>query len=224
MSLGSHQPQISGPTLNLRAFSVNKANRTATESRKSDNRKQAVSIRLSRSDVRQIKRLADRLGVRDSDVVRFAIKTMLVRLAPLPDPAVTGHGLVPVFLEAGSELMSHFDLDVDRLAGIINEGADDHRRVAAEDVQLIALRAVQGSYRQLRSGEPGGARLAVNVRAESGRAGEHGGDAEGDTRRQDAGVRGAGDDAHEQSLRRYLYNKYLYTGFSEGAGQSPGAP
>ena len=83
---------------------MNKANRTATESRKSDNRKQAVSIRMSRSDVRQIKRLADRLGVRDSDVVRFAIKTMLARLAPLPDPAVTGYGLVPVFMEAGAEL------------------------------------------------------------------------------------------------------------------------
>jgi len=203
---------------------VNKASRTATESRKSDNRKQAVSIRLSRSDVRQIKRLAERLGVRDSDVVRFAIKTMLVRLAPLPDPAVTGHGLVPVFMEAGSELMSHFDLDVDRLAGIINEGADDHRRVEAEDIQLIALRAVHSSYRQLRAGESGGARLAVKVRPESGRAAEAGGDAEGDTRRQDAGVRGADSDAQEQSLRRYLYNKYLYAGFPEGTGQPPGAP
>jgi Arc/MetJ-type ribon-helix-helix transcriptional regulator len=42
-----------------------------------ENRKQAVSIRMSASDVRKIKRLAERLGVRDSDIIRFAVKSML---------------------------------------------------------------------------------------------------------------------------------------------------
>jgi hypothetical protein len=202
---------------------VNKVSRTATESRKSDNRKQAVSIRMSRSDVRQIKRLADRLGVRDSDVVRFAIKTMLARLAPLPDPAVTGYGLVPVFMEAGPELMSHFDLDVDRLAGIINEGADEHRRVDAEDIQLIAMRAVQGSYFKLRAVDSAGARRVVSLRPENGSPTEEGRHAQVDKEHEVAGDRGTGNDAQEQSLRRYLYNKYLYARFSDGAGQPPGA-
>ena len=202
---------------------MNKISRTATESRKSDNRKQAVSIRMSRADVRQIKRLADRLGVRDSDVVRFAIKTMLARLAPLPDPAVTGYGLVPVFMETGPELMSHFDLDVDRLAGIINEGADEHRRVDAEDIQLIAMRAVQGSYFKLRAVDAAGARRVVGLRPESGSAAEEGRHAHGEKEHEVAGVRGPGNDAQEQSLRRYLYNKYLYARFSDGAGQPSGA-
>jgi hypothetical protein len=202
---------------------VNKANRTATESRKSDNRKQAVSIRMSRSDVRQIKRLADRLGVRDSDVVRFAIKSMLARLAPLPDPAVTGYGLVPVFMETGPELMSHFDLDVDRLAGIINEGADETRRVDAEDIQLIAMRAVQGSYFKLRAVDSAGARRVVNLRPENGNAAEEGRHAHGDAEREAGRVHGTGSDAQEQSLRRYLYNKYLYSRFSDGAEKASGA-
>jgi hypothetical protein len=223
MSLGSHQSRFAGPILKPEGPSVNKANRTATESRKSDNRKQAVSIRMSRSDVRQIKRMADRLGVRDSDVVRFAIKTMLARLAPLPDPAVTGYGLVPVFMEAGPELMSHFDLDVDRLAGIINEGADEHRRVDAEDIQLIGMRAVQGSYFKLRAVDSAGARRVASPRTENGSAAEEERQAHGDTEREAGRVHGAGNDAQEQSLRRYLYNKYLYARFSDGAGQPSGA-
>jgi hypothetical protein len=202
---------------------VNKVSRTATESRKSDNRKQAVSIRMSRSDVRQIKRLADRLGVRDSDVVRFAIKTMLARLAPLPDPAVTGYGLVPVFMEAGPELMSHFDLDADRLAGIINEGADENRRVDAEDIQLIAMRAVQGSYFKLRTVDSPGARRVVSLRPENGSVAEEGRHAHSETEREPGRVNGAGNDAQEQSLRRYLYNKYLYARFSDGAEKASGA-
>ena len=53
-----------------------------------DSRKQAVSIRMSAADIRSVKRLAERLGVRDSDVIRFAVKVMLGRLAPLHDPGV----------------------------------------------------------------------------------------------------------------------------------------
>ena len=41
-----------------------------------DQRKQAVSIRLGEGDLRNIKRMAQRLGVRDSDIIRFAVKSM----------------------------------------------------------------------------------------------------------------------------------------------------
>src|ERR1700690_4006137 len=105
---------------------VTKQERTA-----SDTRKQAVSIRMSRSDVRNIKRLAERLGARDSDVIRFAIKLMLGRLAPLQDPTVSGRSLVPVFIESGPELMRHFELDAARLSSIINDGVEESRRVEA---------------------------------------------------------------------------------------------
>ena len=45
-----------------------------------EGRKQAVSIRMNATDVRKVKKLASRLGVRDSDVIRFAVKNMLARL------------------------------------------------------------------------------------------------------------------------------------------------
>ena len=105
-----------------------------------DSRKQAVSIRMSRGDVRNIKRLAERLGARDSDVIRFAIKLMLAQLAPLQDPTVGGRGLVPVFLESGPELMRHFELDASRLVSIINDGVEADRQVApAHDIPIFGL-------------------------------------------------------------------------------------
>ena len=68
-----------------------------------DSRKQAVSIRMSSGDIRNVKKLAKRLGVRDSDVIRLAVKAMLARLGPLNDSSLRGRSLVPVFVESGNE-------------------------------------------------------------------------------------------------------------------------
>ena len=158
----------------------------------SEQRKQAVSIRLGTSDVRKIKRVAERLGVRDSDVIRFALKSLLNRIAPLCDPEIRGRttvapamqlGLVPVFVEAGCDLIAHFDLDAFRLEAIINEGADDERLVDHDDVVLLAMSGTQQPYLKLR------------LNAFNG---------------PDQSVEATGD-----SLRHYLYAKYVYR--QEGA-------
>src|SRR5262249_24394170 len=104
-----------------------------------ESRKQAVSIRMNSADVRNVKKLAQRLAVRDSDVIRFAVKCMLARLGPLYDSEVRGRNLVPVFVEAGAELLRFFDLDAARLEAIINEGVDPLRRVERDDIALLAL-------------------------------------------------------------------------------------
>jgi len=88
-----------------------------------EGRKQAISLRLSAGDIRRIKKLADRLGARDSDVVRFAIKMMLPRMLPLTDPGVRGRNLVPVLAEWGPEAVRHFELDATTLAEIVNGDA-----------------------------------------------------------------------------------------------------
>jgi hypothetical protein len=171
-----------------------------------DSRKQAVSIRMSRSDVRNIKRLAERLGARDSDVIRFAIKLMLGRLAPLQDPSVTGRGLVPVFIESGPELMRHFELDTARLSSILNDGVEEDRRVEPDDIQLIALSSVQRSYLKLRGPglrRPAGAEAAGN---ESRAAALRNPDGHGHI--------ATDNDSVEQSLRQYLVDKYLYQNVS----------
>ena len=114
-----------------------------------EGRKQAISLRLSAGDIRRIKELADRLGARDSDVVRFAIKMMLHRMLPLTDPAVRGRNLVPVLAEWGPEAVRHFELDATTLAEIVNGDAPREERVDLEDITLLTMVSTQESYAKL---------------------------------------------------------------------------
>ena len=114
-----------------------------------ESRKQAISIRMHAADVRKVKKLAQRLGVRDSDVIRFAVKCALSRLGPLNDPEVRGRNLVPVFVESGADLLRFFELDAARLDAIINEGADPLRRVEREDIALLAMTVASEPYAAL---------------------------------------------------------------------------
>ena len=112
-------------------------------------RKQAISTRVGTADLRKVKKLAQRLGVRDSDVIRFAVKTMLARVGPLCDHGVRGRALLPAFLEAGSDLCHHFDLDAGRLEEIINDGVGKDQEVESDDLQLIAMAGIQQTYGKL---------------------------------------------------------------------------
>ncbi len=115
-----------------------------------DQRKQAVSIRLSESDIRNIKRIAHRLGVRDSDIIRFAIKTTLSRIAPLCDEAIRGRNLVPVLVESGDELIRFFELDAFRLETIINDRVEEARQVDRDDIALLAMSGLREQYLVMR--------------------------------------------------------------------------
>jgi len=112
-------------------------------------RKQAISLRVAAPDLRNIKKLAQRLGVRDSDVIRFAVKTMLARIAPLCDHSVRGRALLPVFIDAGIDLIRHFDLDTARLEEIVNDGVGTDQEVESDDLQLIAMAGIQQTYGKL---------------------------------------------------------------------------
>ena len=115
-----------------------------------DKRKQAVSIRLGEGDLRNIKRMALRLGVRDSDIIRFAVKSMLSRIAPLCDDAIRGRNLVPVMVESGDELIRFFELDAYRLDSIINEQAGASTRVDRDDIALLAMSGLREQYLMMR--------------------------------------------------------------------------
>jgi hypothetical protein len=144
-------------------------------------RKQAVSIRMQANDVRKVKKLAARLGVRDSDVIRFAVKSMLAKLGPLYDPEMHGRNLVPVFVESGGELLRFFDIDAAKLETIINNGVHAERRVDRDDIALLALTGAQEPYAALKLSE-----LEQTERP----------------RRSPAELL--------ESLRQYLYAKYVY--------------
>ena len=47
-----------------------------------DAKKKNVSLRMSQSDIDKVKAVSDRLGVKETDVLRFAVKQMLQKLAP----------------------------------------------------------------------------------------------------------------------------------------------
>jgi hypothetical protein len=140
-----------------------------------DLRRRAVSIRLASADVRNIKRFAKRLGVRDSDIVRFAIKSTFGRLAPLCDPAIRGRNLVPVLVEAGDELIRHFELDAFQLEAIINDEVEPKDQVDRDDIALLSMSGLRQDYLHLRFTQ--------------------------DRR---------GSETPADSLRRYLYGKYVY--------------
>jgi hypothetical protein len=109
---------------------------------------------MGATDVRKIKAIAQRLGVRESDVFRYAVKNSLAQLAPLEDPGIQGRHLLPVFVEAGPTLVRYFDLDPARLEHIVNAGVDDPElRVSAEDLTLISMAGLQEPYALVKLGE-----------------------------------------------------------------------
>ena len=144
---------------------------------------------MNAADVRKVKKLASRLGVRDSDVIRFAVKNMLARLGPLYDPEVHGRNLVPVFVESGAELLRFFEIDASRLESIINNGVESDRRVERDDIALLALTGSQEPYAALK--------LSELDRTER--------------RRQSSAEL-------SESLRQYLYAKYVYRPTAEAEG------
>jgi hypothetical protein len=152
-----------------------------------EGRKRAVSIRLNVADVKRIKKLAQRLNVRDSDVIRFAIKAMLGRLMPFYEPEARGRNLVPVLIEAGVEFLRFFDLDTARLDAIINNEVEAEKRVSREDLALIALAGIREPYAALKLSEL-----------------QEGGD---DRLLEGSDV--------SSSIRQYLYQKYVYRAAGE---------
>lgn len=149
---------------------------------------------MNGSDVRKVKKLAARLGVRDSDVIRFAVKSMLAKLGPLYDSEVHGRNLVPVFVESGAELLRFFDIDAAKLEGIINGGVQADRHVDRDDIALLALTNAQEPYAALKLSEL----EQKNERPRRGPA------------------------ELLQSLREYLYAKYVYRAVAAVADGQPG--
>ena len=114
-----------------------------------ERRKQAISLRVSAHDLKLIKQLAQRLDTHESDVIRYAVRSTLARLAPLCDSSVRGGALVPVLLESGFDFFRHFGLDAARLDSIVNKDVEPERRIQPEDIDLIALNGIQQAYAKL---------------------------------------------------------------------------
>lgn len=157
--------------------------------------KQAISVRIGEADLTNLRQLANRLGVRDSDVIRVGLKLLLNKLSPLHDVTVTGKSLVPVFLENGSDLFRYFELDASRLYSIINDNAPEHARLDMEDIQLLAMSGIQKSYLRwkLEKNTGIGSKEASKSASNKSKA--------TDNEQEDADL--------GEALRRHFYDKYV---------------
>ncbi len=111
-----------------------------------DRKKRNVSIRLSESDIRKTKEVSNRLGVKDSELFRFAIKNTLRKLTPLNDGELQGADLIPAWLMWGEELSEYFDLNGEQLNEIFNSGVSEDKCIDAADIDLMLLSRLSGSY------------------------------------------------------------------------------
>ncbi len=112
-----------------------------------ESKKCLSSLRLSATDIERIKALAKRLQVRELEIIRFALRLTLTKLAPLHHRHARGRDLIPVFLEFGPELMHHFHMDSRSLEAIINANLNDAReRVEGQDIELLATSQAMPAY------------------------------------------------------------------------------
>lgn len=120
-----------------------------------ENKTCCISVRLSEAEYQKIKLTAEKLRVRNSDFMRYAIKTALTRLSAFHNPELCGIALLPTMIEHCNELNRHFDLDADKLDVIINAKSEEvEKQVARNDIELLALcgmsvEIIQERFRQV---------------------------------------------------------------------------
>lgn len=106
-----------------------------------------ISVRLSMSDINRFKEISLRLGIRESDLLRFSIKNFLSILVPLNDKNLRGAELMPIWLKCGNLLLENFDIDAARLNEIFNQGLEEKdQAVDMEDIELMAMSRLNPVY------------------------------------------------------------------------------
>jgi len=117
-----------------------------------DKDSRAYSVRLSGSDLRKLKTISERLGVTESELIRFSLRKTLSKLSPLDDEHTKGASLLPVFVEFGDELTTFFDLDAARLEAILSVEEGMGRQVDREDIGLLLMSGFEDTrlYARLR--------------------------------------------------------------------------
>lgn len=107
--------------------------------------KKNISVRLGIADLRRMKEIALRLGVKESDIFRFAVKSLSTRLMPLINRQLTGVPMLVALLESGEELLRHFEFDAYQLHKLIN-GVEGEQTVADDDIEMLAIGIINADY------------------------------------------------------------------------------
>jgi len=109
--------------------------------------KKNISVRLGVADLRRVKEIANRLDVRESEIFRYAVKSLSTRLLPLLNRQLCGVSMLVALLESGEELLRYFEFDTQQLYKLINVGvAEGQRRVDMEDIEMLAIAVINPDY------------------------------------------------------------------------------
>ena len=73
-------------------------------------KKHVVSIRLTNNDRGGIQNLSSRLFIREADLYRFAVNSLLDRMCLLNDDSKRGSDLLPLFINHRTEINQHLNL------------------------------------------------------------------------------------------------------------------
>ncbi len=107
--------------------------------------KKNISVRLGVGDLRRVKEIALRLDVKESEVFRYAVKSLATRLMPLLNRQLRGVPMLMALLDGGEELLRYFEFDAFQLDRLINSDGDE-RVVSEEDIELLAIGIVNADY------------------------------------------------------------------------------
>jgi len=125
--------------------------------------KKNISVRLGVADLRRIKEIANRLDVKESEIFRYAVKSLATRLLPLLNRQLSGISMLVALLESGEDLLHHFEFDTQQLQRLINTGlADGQRPVDPEDIDMLAIAIINPDYIAARISEKTGIRVDPN--------------------------------------------------------------
>ena len=108
--------------------------------------KKNISVRLGVADLRRVKEIALRLGVKESEIFRYAVKALSTRLLPLLNRQLNGVPMLVALLESGEEMLSYFEFDAQHLDRLINDGVGEQGAVAHEDIEMLAIGIINADY------------------------------------------------------------------------------
>ena len=108
--------------------------------------KKNISVRLSVSDLRRLKEVSAKLGIKDSDLFRFSVKMTLSSLMPLLKQDIKGVDFLLAMLDAGSDLLRYFEFDSHLLDRVVNDQVEADKKVSMMDIDLVAIAALNERY------------------------------------------------------------------------------
>jgi len=109
--------------------------------------KKNISVRLGVADLRRVKEIANRLDVKESEIFRYAVKSLSTRLLPLLNRQLCGVSMLVALLESGEDLLRYFEFDTQQLYKLISVGVPEgQRRVDIEDIEMLTIAVINPDY------------------------------------------------------------------------------